>query len=92
MSAAMDFLARVFVTPKSAILDPQGKAIASSLQSLGYDEVVDARMGKLVVLRLSAADQARAETRVGEMCKRLLANEVIEEFSFEIEPEGVAAQ
>ena len=84
----MDFVAKVFVTPKAAILDPQGKAVASSLQAMGYDEVADARVGKMIVLRMSAADRRRAEARITEMCKRLLANEVIEEFAFEVSDSG----
>jgi phosphoribosylformylglycinamidine synthase len=81
----MDFTARVFVSPKPAILDPQGKAIASSLQSMGYGEVSDARVGKLIVLRMEAQDRAAAASRVDEMCRRLLANEVIEEYRYEID-------
>ena len=88
----MDFLAKVFVTPKAAILDPQGKAIASSLHTMGYDEVADARVGKLIVLHLSADDSARAQSRVEEMCKRLLANEVIEEYRFEVAEEARSAR
>ena len=88
----MDFVAKVFVTPKSAILDPQGKAVASSLKALGYDEVADARVGKLIVLKVAASDRRRAEWRVEEMCKRLLANEVIEDFAFEIEDGGKDAR
>jgi phosphoribosylformylglycinamidine synthase len=84
----MDFTARVFVTPKAAILDPEGKAIASSLHSLGYDDVVDARVGKLILLHLHAADQAAARSRIDEMCRRLLANEVIEDYRFELDAEG----
>jgi len=80
----MEFTAHVFVTPKAAILDPEGKAIASSLHSLGYDDVVDARAGKLIVLHVRAADQGAASARVDEMCRRLLANEVIEDYRFEI--------
>jgi phosphoribosylformylglycinamidine synthase len=80
----MEFVAKVFVTPKAAILDPQGKAVASSLKAMGYDEVADARVGKMIVLHVSAADRRRAQARVGEMCRRLLANEVIEEFDFEL--------
>jgi phosphoribosylformylglycinamidine synthase len=88
----MDFVAKVFVTPKAAILDPQGKAVASSLKALGYDEVADARVGKLIVLKVAASDRRRAEWRVEEMCKRLLANEVIEDFAFEIEDGGKDAR
>jgi len=77
-------IAKIYVTPKPAILDPQGKAVAASLASLGYDEVADVRLGKLIQIRLEGADRERARSRVDEMCRRLLANEVIEEFSFEL--------
>lgn len=81
----MTLVARVFVMPKTSILDPQGKAVVSSLHSLGYDEVSDARLGKLIELRLEAADVATASKRVDEMCSRLLANEIIEDYRFEVE-------
>ena len=80
-------LARVYVTPKRGVLDPQGKAVAQSLHALGYDEVADVRIGKYMEVRLSASDRARAEARVREMCERLLANGVIEDYRFEVEPE-----
>ncbi|MEE8311824.1 MAG: phosphoribosylformylglycinamidine synthase subunit PurS [Candidatus Binatia bacterium] len=77
-------IAKVYVTPKPAILDPQGKAVASSLASLGYDEVSDVRLGKLIHIRMNGSDSESARARVEEMCRRLLANEVIEDFSFEL--------
>ena len=77
-------LAKVYVTPKKAILDPQGKAIANSLHALDYAEVTDVRMGKYLEVRLSGLSRAQAEQRVEEMCRRLLANLVIEDFRFEI--------
>ncbi len=77
-------LARVYVTPKKAILDPQGKAIANSLHTLNYAEVADVRMGKYLELRLHGLSRAQAEQRVEEMCRRLLANLVIEDFRFEL--------
>lgn len=80
-------LAKVYVTPKKAILDPQGKAIANSLHSLHYDEVADVRMGKYLELRLNGISRDQAEQRVEEMCRRLLANLVIEDFRFEITEE-----
>ncbi len=79
-----NMIAKVYVTPKKAILDPQGKAIANSLHSLHYDEVADVRMGKYLELRLKGLARAQAEQRVEEMCRRLLANSVIEDFRFEI--------
>lgn len=81
----MTFIAKVYVTPKAAVLDPAGKAVASSLASLGYGEVEDVRLGKYIEVRLAAPGKQQAATRVGEMCSRLLANEVIEEFRFEVE-------
>lgn len=83
----MSIVARVFVMPKKAILDPQGKAVASSLHSLGYPEVADARLGKLIELKIDASDRDAASARVDEMCRRLLANDIIEDYRFDIEPD-----
>jgi phosphoribosylformylglycinamidine synthase subunit PurS len=77
-------LARVYVTPKRGVLDPQGKAVAQSLHALGYDEVADVRVGKYLEVRLGPAAGERAESRLREMCERLLANRVIEDYRFEI--------
>jgi phosphoribosylformylglycinamidine synthase PurS subunit len=77
-------LAKIYVTPKKAILDPQGKAVARSLHALDYAEVTDVRVGKYLEVRLSGLPRAQAEQRVEEMCRRLLANLVIEDFRFEI--------
>jgi phosphoribosylformylglycinamidine synthase subunit PurS len=76
--------ARVFVTLKKTVLDPQGKAVQEALSRLGFSEVADVRVGKYLELRLEAGDPVRARERVAEMCKKLLANPVIEEFRFEI--------
>jgi phosphoribosylformylglycinamidine synthase PurS subunit len=80
-------LAKVYVTPKKAILDPQGKAIAHSLHTLDYNEVTDVRMGKYLEVHLTGLSRSQAEQRVEEMCRRLLANLVIEDFRFEITEE-----
>jgi phosphoribosylformylglycinamidine synthase subunit PurS len=72
------------VMPKKAILDPQGKAVASSLHALGYPEVTDARLGKLIELRIDG-DAEAAGARVDEMCQRLLANDIIEDYRFELQ-------
>jgi len=77
-------LARVYVTPKKAILDPQGKAIAQALHALDYAEVADVRMGKYLEVRLQGLSRPQAEQRIEEMCRRLLANLVIEDFRFEL--------
>ena len=81
----MSMVARVFLMPKKAILDPQGKAVATSLHALGYSEVADARLGKLVELNIDGDDVEAAKARVDEMCRRLLANEIIEHYRFEVE-------
>jgi phosphoribosylformylglycinamidine synthase len=83
----MGWLARVYVTPKTGVLDPQGKAVQHSLHTLGYPEVGDVRIGKYLEVRLVEVSRESAEVRVREMCERLLANRVIEDFRFEIETE-----
>ncbi|HAQ35738.1 MAG: phosphoribosylformylglycinamidine synthase [Maricaulis sp.] len=77
--------ARIHVFLKPGVLDPQGAAVAGALKTMGYDEVTEARQGKLIELELSGTDAAQAETRVKEMCDKLLANPVIENFTVEIE-------
>jgi len=81
----MAWRARVFVTPKEGILDPQGKAVEHSLHSLGYPEVSDVRIGKVVDLHLADVSRDSAERRIREMCERLLANGVIEDFTFTVD-------
>jgi phosphoribosylformylglycinamidine synthase len=76
-------LARVIITPKRGVLDPQGKAIASSLHALGFAEVGDVRMGKYLEIRLDG-DREAANGRIREMCEKLLANGIIEDFRFEV--------
>ena len=76
--------ARVFVTLKSGVLDPQGKAVARSLAGLGYSEVSDVRIGKMMELSLEGSDAANVKARLDEMCRRLLANTVIEDYRIEI--------
>ncbi|HEY8515652.1 MAG TPA: phosphoribosylformylglycinamidine synthase subunit PurS [Candidatus Binatia bacterium] len=82
-------IARVFITPKKGVLDPQGRAISSSLHALGFGEVTDVRMGKYLELRLDPAQaNGQPEERVRAMCERLLANGVIEDYRFEIDHEA----
>ena len=78
-------LARVTVTPRRGILDPQGKAVQQSLHALGFAEVGEVRVGKYIELRLRDVDPSAARTRTGVMCERLLANGVIEDFRVEVE-------
>jgi phosphoribosylformylglycinamidine synthase len=77
-------LAKVYVTPKRGVLDPQGKAVAQALHALGFDEVGDVRIGKYMEIRLDVENTDAAGERVREMCRKLLANGVIEDFRFEI--------
>ena len=76
--------AKVHITLKPGVLDPQGRAIQHALASLGFAGVDDVRQGKYIELDLGDTDQANARARVDEMCKKLLANTVIENYSVEI--------
>ncbi len=82
----MTYLARVFVTLKPTVNDPQGLTILGGLHALGYAEVNAVRAGKYLELRLDAASAEQATQRVRDMCRRLLANPVIEDYRFEVEP------
>lgn len=76
--------AKIHVTLKSGVLDPQGKAVGHALASLGFSGVGDVRQGKYIEIELSETDSARAKATVEEMCKKLLANTVIENYAVEI--------
>jgi len=78
--------ARVFVTLKNGVLDPQGKAIGHALNNLGFDAVGQVRQGKLIDIELSEKDEAKARAALKEMCEKLLANTVIEEYEIELRP------
>ena len=82
----MTFLARIYVTLKPTVNDPQGLTIRGALHSLGFAEVDSVRAGKYIELRVEAKDKKTAEKQVNAMCDKLLANPVIEEYRFEIEP------
>ena len=77
-------LAQIHVTFKEGVLDPQGKTVHHTLNDLGYDEVLDVHIGKYLEIKLDSASEEEAEIRVQEMCKRLLANTVIESFRFKL--------
>lgn len=76
--------ARIHVTLKRSVLDPQGETVKRGLASLGFAGVEDCRIGKFMVVKLRGTDPAAARSVVDEMCKKLLANPVIEEYVFEI--------
>jgi phosphoribosylformylglycinamidine synthase PurS subunit len=77
--------ARVHITLKNGVLDPQGKAIHHALEGLGFDGVDDVRQGKYIEIALADGDAAAAKAWVSEMCEKLLANTVIEDYSVEID-------
>lgn len=74
------FRISVNISPRQGILDPQGKAVAEALHSLEFGEVRDVRVGRFLVMQVDAADRASASQRVREMCDKLLANPVVEDY------------
>jgi phosphoribosylformylglycinamidine synthase len=76
--------AKIHVTLKSGVLDPQGKAVGHALTSLGFAGIGDVRQGKYIEIELSETDAGAAKATVEEMCKKLLANTVIENYAVEI--------
>ncbi|MBM3505370.1 MAG: phosphoribosylformylglycinamidine synthase subunit PurS [Alphaproteobacteria bacterium] len=77
--------ARVHITLKHGVLDPQGKAIANALAGLGFAGVDDVRQGKYIELKLEETDRERARAKVDAMCQKLLANTVIENYRIDLE-------
>jgi phosphoribosylformylglycinamidine synthase PurS subunit len=76
--------ARVFVTLKNGVLDPQGKAIGHALNGLGFGQVGEVRQGKLIELELAGNDADKAKADIKAMCEKLLANTVIEKYEIEL--------
>ena len=81
----MDFLAKVYISLKPTVNDPQGLTVLAALKSLGVTSVSAVRMGKYLELSLEAPNQEAASAQVQEMCRQLLANPVIEQFRFDLE-------
>lgn len=82
------YLAKIKITLRKSILDPQGKAVEHSLKSLGYDEIEDTRIGKYIELKINANSKEEANDIAGKACEKLLANPVMEDFEFEIINDG----
>ena len=80
-----EFKVKVEVRLKPVVLDPQGKSVLSALANLGFDEVRDARVGKLIELRIKDGSAENVRKRVDEMCRRILSNPVIEDFIVNVE-------
>ena len=79
------FLARVFISFKPTVNDPEGQTIQGALRQLGFDSVLSVRAGKYMEVLLDEKDEAQATNKVDEMCDRLLANPVIEQYRYELE-------
>lgn len=82
------FRASIDVMPHDNLLDPQGKAVSGSMKNLGLAEITGVRIGKHITLLVEAADKKAAEAKVDEACKKLLANQVMERYSFKVEEAG----
>jgi len=78
--------ARVFVTLKNGVLDPQGKAIGHALNNLGFGSVGEVRQGKVIDIELAEQDQTKARAALKDMCEKLLANTIIEKYEIELRP------
>lgn len=80
----MKFRAEINVMPLKALLDPQGKAVTNSMKNIGLPEIDNVRIGKHISLEITAKDKKEAEEKVTEACKKLLANQIMESFEFEL--------
>ena len=78
-------IAKIHITFKNGVLDPQGKAVHHALNDLGYNEVSEIQMGKYLELKMDGVSREKAENRVTEMCEKLFANTVIESYRFTLE-------
>lgn len=79
------FAVQIHVTPRPGILDPEGETIGRALGALGFEGASNVRAGRLITLRLDAPDAEAARTRAAEMCERLIANPIIEDFTVQVE-------
>ena len=78
-------LAKIYITLKKDVLDPQGSVIANSLKSLGFNNIEDVRQGKFIEIKLASENKEAANKQINEMCEKLLANLVIEDYTVEID-------
>ena len=79
------FLAKIYVTLKPAVNDPPGQTVLAALRRMGYESASDVRVGKFLQLKVEGIERLQAERQVDEMCQKLLANPVIEDYRFELE-------
>lgn len=80
----MKFIAEINVMPLKALLDPQGKAVTTSMHNIGYKTVQNVRIGKHITLEIEANDEKQANEKVDEACKKILSNPVMESYEFEL--------
>lgn len=78
------YQARIYITLRPSVLDPQGVAVKSGIQHLGYDNVEQVRIGKYIEMTLSATDETEAKSQLDQICDQLLANPVIEIYRFDL--------
>lgn len=82
------YRAKLYITLKPAVNDPQGSTVRAGLHTLGWASVHDVRVGKYLEIQLDAPDQTQAQTQLSQMCQQILANPVIEDYRIELEPNG----
>ncbi len=82
------FEAKIYITFKKGVVDPQGITIKGALESLGYQGISDVRLGKYIQMKLNTQDKEKAESDLKQMCAKLLANPVIENYRYEMEEKG----
>lgn len=78
-------LAKIYVTLKKGILDPEGRAVKESLDTLGFTGVEEVRMGKYIEIKLRGADREKLQKELNSMCEKLLANPIIDDYRYELE-------
>jgi phosphoribosylformylglycinamidine synthase PurS subunit len=78
------YIAKIYISLKPTVNDPQGLTIKGALHNLGFSEVISVRMGKYIEVKIGGNEQNKVQERVNEMCRKLLANPVIENYSFEL--------
>ena len=80
----MNFKAEIDIMPLEALLDPQGKAVSQNMGNINLNEISNVRIGKHITLEIEANDKTTAESKVDEACKKLLCNQIMESYSFEV--------
>lgn len=76
--------AEIYIILKNTVADPQGLTIKHALESLGYQNLKDVRIGKMILVNINSEDKKGTEQQINEMCKKLLANPIIEDYKFQI--------